>query len=199
MTFEDLVSYVLGETSEELRLRIQRRAAESSTVRETIELIRTVHRTISEDQTFEPSAPALRAARRALSGPTLAERAVRGVRRIVAALEFDSRATPAMAGLRGPATEFQLAFTSEVANVDLDMSPGRSGDGSRWVLRGQVDSEAPAAVRSATLCPIGSPEPVARATLDESGLFKMEVPSGSYELTLEMGQTSLAVGPIQVP
>lgn len=97
----------------------------------------------------------------------------RPTKRLVARLDIDSREPDALVAVRGPLldtpTRVQLAFTTDVANVVLDIAPEAAG---RVTLRGQVlpRRAMPTAFHAAAHGPSG---PVTSRDGDDLGSFTL--------------------------
>ena len=124
----------------------------------------------------------------------LAARASEGVRRLVAALQFDSRYSPALAGFRGVADAVQIAFAAEGCEIDLEVTEGESG---RSAVRGQIDAdECEGWTVTAVAERGGASDPV---PADASGGFRLELEPGVYTLVLSREGTRIEAGPIPLP
>lgn len=143
-----------------------------------------------------PSDDALQAAKRLLrdARPGAMERLSDGLRRLVASLDFDTRLTPAMAGIRGGATAAQVAFSSEAADIDLEIT---QGEGETWMIAGQIDADEEGDW-SITIVDRAS-EGVVREIHARDGAFRVELEAGSYALRLRRGGLEIEVGPLQIP
>lgn len=118
------------------------------------------------------------------------------LKRVVAALVYDSRPRAALAGLRSGASDsFQLSYESELADVDvqLDSLPLDAGDPPRWRMLAQVSPHGDVAVASAVLVHAGTLDPVAEVRADESGLIRIDVSSGRFDLLVAVGADVIVV------
>jgi hypothetical protein len=149
-----------------------------------------------------PDPPAaLRAKLDAAFEPWAAER--RGpniVQRLVASLTFDGFANSAVAGARGgSATDRQLLFGTDIADVAFHVLPGHAGT---MVLDGQVllvDEEAETDADVALISIDGDGFALATVRTDEVGQFRIEgVTAGSYRLSIDLGACQIDIGPFEV-
>ncbi|MBK8915592.1 MAG: hypothetical protein IPM64_13535 [Phycisphaerales bacterium] len=118
------------------------------------------------------------------------------LKRVVAALVYDSRPRAALAGLRSAASEsFQLSFESEHADVDVqfDALPLDAGDPPRWRMLAQVTPRGDAAVESAVLVNAGTLDAVAQAAADETGLIRIDVSGGRFDLLVAVGGNLIVI------
>ena len=106
--------------------------------------------------------------------------------RLFATLVFDSRAQLAMAGYRGSAASYQLAFESEPARVDLQILPQDGNVGDRWRVRGQVSVRDDAEVDAVTLVAEHSDTALATAVPDQAGRFKIDSDAGVFDLRIDL-------------
>ncbi len=148
------------------------------------------------ESSAEPSAEALKSAKRLLreSRPGAMERLSEGLRRLVASLDFDTRLTPAVAGIRGGATAAQVAFSCEVADIDLEITPE---DDESWRIACQIDADEDGdwdvtIVDRAT-------DAAVRTLAAIDGAFRTTLGVGSYSLRLRRGDVEIEVGPLQIP
>jgi hypothetical protein len=114
------------------------------------------------------------------------------LKRIVAALVFDSRAQAALPGVRGRAEAYQLSFESDLADVDLEISPPESPAAAR-TIRGQVAPRTADRPGAAALVPAGTPQPVATVEPDAHGMFTVLAEPGHYELLIRLGDRLLVL------
>jgi hypothetical protein len=108
------------------------------------------------------------------------------VQRLLALLTFDSGAQLGLAGVRSAATqgqERQLIFSSEAAEVALNILPESGGQGMR--LTGQVFPGEGSEGEIYSVQLLREAQEVALTLSDELGEFGFEeVPAGSYELVV---------------
>lgn len=151
-----------------------------------------------------PSAPSV-AVRTALElwrdhAPTAPLAAGGRVRRWIAALTFDSWATPATdAGIRGVATEARhLLFAAAGRDIDLRIAPTTAG----FVVNGQHLGPASKTKNAgpAAWSPLGeSSHAQQRIELTPNGEFCIEgVEPGTYRLELTFGDEDVVLAPIVV-
>lgn len=121
------------------------------------------------------------------------------VRRVVAALRFDSWASaPLAAGVRSlPSDVRHLLFSASGRDVDLRIVPVAN----RFTLSGQVlgpDESGSVELVDEAATALAPSQPRV-ATLDELGAFTLDdVPSGTYQLTLRVGNDDIVLPPIDV-
>jgi hypothetical protein len=112
------------------------------------------------------------------------------VRRLIAVLSFDGRAQPAIAGLRGAAEGYHLAYVSESIEVDLDVAPddraAARGLTDQWSVMGQVAGTGQVGATSIALAEPGTLEPVVETVSDAAGIFTINAPGGTYDLLVSL-------------
>ncbi|MEZ6243104.1 MAG: hypothetical protein R3B57_08685 [Phycisphaerales bacterium] len=193
---ERLVSLALGELEPAAAQEVRRRLEQEPALRETYERLAQGVSFLRAETGAAPSDDALQAAKRLLrdARPGAMERLSDGLRRLVASLDFDTRLTPAMAGIRGGATAAQVAFSSEAADIDLEIT---QGEGETWMIAGQIDADEEGDW-SITIVDRAS-EGVVREIHARDGAFRVELEAGSYALRLRRGGLEIEVGPLQIP
>ncbi len=193
---EQLTSLAHGELDEEAAAALRARIDGEPTLRQSYKSILYAVRFLAAEPESEASASAVSAAKKLLreSRPGLIDRLSDGLRQIVAALDFDSRLTPAVAGIRGAGGTAQVAFSCEGADLDLEISP--SGEDT-WLVEGQIDADE-GGDWTVTIVDAGGSSP--DLSLDANdGAFRTKLPAGSYELLLRRGELEIKVSPVQIP
>lgn len=191
VTYEQLVAFAAGELADEQADRVEAYANRHPQAAATIARYRLAHSTVSADDGVDPPPQAVAEAKAiftSLRKPSRAPSLGDAIAHLVARLTYDSRAEPALAGVRGAATGFQLGYElSEIAaRLELQADVDEVGaDFRRWRLVGQVTSHESAAVRVA-LCRAGSPAPMIEADADERGVFVLKVDPGVYDLHVHL-------------
>ena len=125
INYEQLIAYAAGELPPEQAAHVQAYLAANPKAAEPIALYRQAQSALQADQSAAPPAE-LVAKAKAIFASSPSEPAASWLdqlQQLIAALVFDSRAQPALAGYRGPATTFQLSFECEAANIDLEAEP----------------------------------------------------------------------------
>ena len=114
---------------------------------------------------------------------------------VVAALVFDSRAQPVLAGVRDAGgSAFKLLFESEDTSVDLLCEPER-GD---WRITGQVLSPTPP--RGGWSVSASSGAHRVESEADALGEFRLPaLPPGRYELTVRGAERELLLPDVELP
>lgn len=113
--------------------------------------------------------------------------------RVLARLVFDSRNTVAVAGYRGSADGYQLAYESDTARVDLQILPRHGADVDAWRLRGQVTLHDDAMLGAVSLMQEPCGTLVAAVEPDCHGRFKIDSASGVYNLQFELDEGTRSV------
>ena len=194
VTFEQLVAYASGELTGREVSTVEAYLAVLPAVARTTQRLQEVIQRLRSDDTA-PATPA--AVRRALNLlQTLDEVPTPdwlAPIRLFAKLVFDSRAPLAMAGYRGSAASYQLAFESEPARVDLQILPRDPAVGDRWRVRGQVTVRDGAELGVVTLVAEHTDTAVATAVPDAAGRFKLDSPAGVFDLRIDLDEGTRTV------
>lgn len=193
---ERLVSLALGELDAAEAAALRARVDREPELRATFARLAAAAGFLRDEAGAAPSNEALRRAKRLLreARPSALERLDDGLRRLIAALDFDTRLTPAVAGIRGGAGTAQVAFSSDAADIDLEIAP--SGDGL-WRLVAQIDADEDGdweitVVDRAT-------DVAVQELLARDGAFRIELGAGTYTLRLRRDNLEIEVGPVQIP
>jgi hypothetical protein len=150
--------------------------------------------TLRTDDTQVPSAEAVLRALRTLQ-PHRSEPLADwlGPIRVLARLVFDSRNRPALAGYRGQASSCQVAYESDPARLDLQITPQGEPSHGTWRLRGQVTTPDDAGIDSVALLRHRTSTVVATVVPDDVGRFKLTSGPGVYDLQIELDQGTRTV------
>jgi hypothetical protein len=186
ITIETLIAYVAGELDEQTAARVKAHIRSSASDAERVARLRTVIKTMRADDTLAPPNEPLDRAK-AIFKPSRSS-AWRSLRRqleaVVASLVYDSRAQPALAGYRGAGDVVQLSYESEIADVDLELSPTGAQAGATWLVMGQI---SPHEMRARPVVALLSPSDESfcmEIAPDEHGVFTLQSASGEYELVI---------------
>ena len=191
-THQQLIAYAAGELRGADAQQVEAHLKRDPEAARTVHRYRLARQTVLGDDGVNPPTEVLERAR-LIFDPTLhaADRQSLAdcVGDLIARLIFDSRAQPAMAGLRGPATSFQMTWQlAPDSGMELDLqaeltdTPG----GEQWQLVGQVTSRDPIGPMTVDLCHAGSTASVHSVEADERGSFVLRVEPGPYDLHLHM-------------
>ncbi len=194
VSFEQLVAYVSGELTGREATTVEACLAVLPAVARTTQRLAEVIQRLRADDT--PHAPP-DAVRRVLNLPQSLEEVSApdwlAPVRLFAKLVFDSRAPLAMAGYRGGAASYQLAFDSETARVDLQILPQEGAVGDRWRVRGQITVRDDAELGAVTLMAEHTDTTVATAVPDQAGHFKIDSPPGVFDLRIDFDEGTRSV------
>ena len=134
--------------------------------------------------------------------PAVAERTspLAGLRRLVAAITFDSTAGAGLAGARGAGQAYTLVYSSDVAEVELQVEP-TPGSATRgeWQIMGQItprEETGPEVVRVGLAAPGGEPE--AWVDADEHGYFSLLTTPGRYDILIALPAALLSLPSLDV-
>ena len=192
MSYDRLIAFASGELSGPEAAEVEAYVATDPKAAETVARFRMARATLRADDGADPppevvaKAKAIYDARHfAAAGPSLTEQ----VGRLVARLIYDSRLEPAVAGLRGQTTGFQVTYDLSAGGAELDLQAELAeevGNGHRWRLVGQVASEQSLPATRVALCRAGSLTPVETTTSDERGVFVLRTEPGTFDLHLHL-------------
>jgi anti-sigma factor RsiW len=187
VTFEQIVAYASGELTGREASMVMAYLAVLPECDRTAQRLQEVIQRLRADDTVPGSAAAVRRALTLMQSldevPTTDWLAPI---RFFATLVFDSRAQLAMAGYRGNAASYQLAFESEPARVDLQILPQDGTVGDRWRVRGQVTVRDDAEVGAVTLMAEHTDTALATAVPDQAGRFKIDSDAGIFDLRIDL-------------
>lgn len=197
---EKLVAFALGELGTADTAEFEAHLARTPSDRGLFERVRGVLETLKTDDTAEPDRALVDRVKSRFGEivgqptPGLLER----VKEIIATLVFDSRVAPAIAGFRGAPSGYQLAFSSDVADVDLQVVAPETRGEPIFTIRGQVSSPASGATSPAVLTRPGETAPVATGAVDARGLFCIKTPPGTFDLRFALPDALLTVPSLQI-
>jgi anti-sigma factor RsiW len=203
VTYDELIAFAAGELAAEQAGRVEAYASRHPDAAATIARYRMARSTVRADDGVDPPPQAVAEAKAIYRPPREPSRAPSlgdSIAQLVARLIYDSRAEPALAGIRGGATGFQLEYELPETEARLELQADVDEDGAdarRWRLVGQVTSHEPAAPRVA-LCRAGSPTPMVEADADERGVFVMKVDPGVYDLHVHLSDGVAVVPDIRM-
>ncbi len=198
VTYQQLIAYAAGELPDTEVAQVEAHLARDPSAAETVARFRMARATIQGDDGTDPPPETVIRARgiydlqsSAGPSPSLAEAVVQAIARLV----FDSRAEPALAGLRGQATSFQLTYELfDDAEMELDLHAELDDEADRWRLVGQIAAREPVGSLRVELCRTGSGSVVQAVEGDERGTFVLRVARGAYDLRLHT-RTGVVVVP----
>jgi hypothetical protein len=199
--YEDLIAYAAGDLAGPRADAVRRRVEVDAPSARIVQRFRQVVQTLRNDDSVVPPADVIRRAklifaeRRVAARPGLLDT----LSRIVADLVHDSRPQPAFAGVRGAAAAYQLAFESELADVDLEIERHEASGAKLCRIAGQISvrDEATAA-KSITFTAAGSGEAAATVAPDSHGAFDAEIAPGVYDLTIDMSGKTVVLACVEI-
>ncbi len=190
MDYDALIRYAAGELAGPQAAEVEAWLARDPAAARTVARYRMVQRSLRADES--PSAEAEAAAKaifdrarpaRPRFGQQLAE--------FVARLIFDSRTEPALAGLRGRGSSFQLTYdlagdAADAESAELDLQAEPVPQANSWRVVGQVAGCDQNESMRVDLCRAGSPAPIQTVQGDRRGTFVLSVEPGTYDLHLHL-------------
>ncbi|MDY7109157.1 MAG: hypothetical protein SYC29_11035 [Planctomycetota bacterium] len=199
-TSEQLILYVLGELDEDEAALIADHVTASAATAAYVDRVRRVLETMRTDDSRAPTPAAIRSAVAAFvpsRGP-VALAWLEQARRCVAQLVFDTRAQPALAGFRGGGAGYQLGYDSDEGRVDIRITPEARPARGRFRVRGQITPRQGGDVGSVALVTAGTSNAVTIAIADEHGRFRLDAPSGRYDLVAEVAAGALIAPDLEI-
>lgn len=122
-----------------------------------------------------------------------------GARQVVASALLDTREQVALAGCRGDGDGYQLVLSSEAADIDIQvLSPRGSGAGERWVVLGQIEQEGMEAKGTVFVWRPGEEEVTWETESDEYGIFRLELPAGTFQISVLIGTVAVRLPPLDI-
>lgn len=203
MSHQQLIAYAAGELSGAEAAEVERHLSRSPAAARTVAAYRQASAALSAEDGQDPPPETVRRAKavfdpQALPAgpPGLVDRIAQAVARLV----YDSRLQPAVAGLRGSATSFQLTYELLGARLELEAEiADDSAEEPQWRMVGQITAPAAPPRCTAALRAAGEARLVQTADVDEHGVFVLRAGPGTYDLHLEMPDRVAVVPDIRFP
>jgi anti-sigma factor RsiW len=202
LTPEQIAGYVIGELDPAQRDAVAR-LLENAAARQLVERYRTILAAARADDSLQPPTHLIKRAKALFAAHAPIGQKIRdlmeNLRRVVADLTFDSRPQAALAGLRGAATAYQLGYESEVAEIDLDVTPIPESPAVRR-LTGQVTLRDAAGQRigAVTLVQPGTTTVVAAATPDDHGVLTVTAEAGTYDVLIALPDACVVLPGVEI-
>ncbi len=205
VNYEQLIAYAAGELSPEQAAQVQAYLRANPRAGDPIALYKQAQAAVQTDQSAAPPAELVAKAKAifATSPSELAATWLDHLQQLIADLVFDSRAQPALAGYRGPATTFQLSFECDAANIDLEAEPivgvgATPSEPAQWRIMGQVDWQGASSPAQIAMVDPGTENRVAEAIADEHGMFNLEAPAGRYDVLVQVDDKVVVLRNIEI-
>ena len=205
---EQVIAFANGELTGAAAASVAAHVVGCAACAQTVARYRLVRATVVADARLAPPPATVDRAKAIFRAPrSPAAAPLAALRRVVAQLTFDSRTAfgPALVGARGAeagaAAGYHLAFTSELADVDLQIDPLPDRDEDRWQVLGQVAPAEDAADASSvpvSLTAAGSDAPLVQTATDEVGVFVIDALAGRYDVVLQLANRLLVLAGVQI-
>jgi hypothetical protein len=202
--FEQLAAFALNELDAVEAQAVRTALAASPADAATVERIRLLAATVAEGELQAPPRALVQRVR-ALLQPAAAPVDIGAwldrFGQAIASLVFDSRRGAALAGFRSstaPGTGYQLAFSCDAADVDLQINPPHASGVSEWSVRGQIGTASGPAQATLALLRPEDRHVVAVGTTDPHGMLLLNAPAGSFEAVVKVGETLVRLGVIDI-
>lgn len=189
---EELIALVLGDLDPSQAALLEDRLTRDPEARRLLDHIRALVETLRHDDGVTPPDGLVRTVKDMMAAPAPGRPSLR---ELVATLVFDSLGKVAIPGFRGAASVRTLAFTSEAADIDLQICPTRD---DRHSIRGQVTALEGGTVFEVAITRPGEIGPLALAPVDSRGMFGLESPAGVFDLRVRVGDAVVTLPAISV-
>ena len=193
MDYNTLISYAAGELAGPEAAEVEAWLARDPAAAQVVARYRMVQMSLRQDECPSPEAEARAKAifERARPAPAARPRFAQQLAEFVARLIFDSRAEPALAGLRGRGSSFQLTYAlwgdaADTESAELDLQAEPAPQSNSWRIVGQVAGCEQNEAMRVDLCRSGSPTPIQSVEGDRRGTFVLSVEPGTYDLHLHL-------------
>lgn len=186
--YEELIALAAGELDPAVATDVERRAARDSEAATTLAMLRSSVETLRGDAALFPPLDMLERVRGLFRSNNIEAKPslLDALKRIIGELVYDSRPQLALAGVRGSATAYQLAFECEAADVDIEIEPAAGAEKHGFRVRGQVSPHGDSPAEQVALAKPGTRSVLVSATPDEHGVFELETDGGRFDLLVRM-------------
>ena len=199
---ETLIAYAAGELGGTDAANVKDRLSRDPRASATVARYRLARCTLLADDGADPPVAASATARaifRAAPRTSVGDR----IAKVIATVIFDSRVTPALAGLRGGATSFQMTWSlsgpaGETGDLDLAAEPVDDDPNGSWRVVGQLTTREPLSSLSVAVCRAGSLTPAQTTDGDERGAFMLRLKPGTWDFHLRLPKTTVVVPDIRI-
>lgn len=196
-TYEQLIAFAAGELAADdpaAAAQLQAKLNASPHLARELETVVRVLETMRRDTTVLP--PELLVERavallRAGDHQSPARSPISHAVAVVLELVYDSRQPQAFAGVRGHGDSYHLTFAGDDAEVDLQVSP--TADRPKLRVVGQVTAGNGAGAPRLRLLRRESGETVHTSWPDDTGLFRLTIEPGLYNLEIDMKARALRI------
>lgn len=197
---EKILSLLLGELDQDQAALVQKAVDQSPEFSQRAARMRAILETIRTDDSEAPGAEAARAALRAVCPPESSGKRSNWwetLDRIIAAITFDSRTQPALAGYRGGTQGYQLSYEAPDVDIDVEVRARSEEDESAGgVILGNIAAAGGAG--DVVLLESGSGAPVLHGRADQRGNFRIEAPQGEYEMGIRLAERVVMLSGIRI-
>lgn len=197
---DTIIRFELGELSADEARQVGARLAAEPALAARHGEARALLASLRDAAAERPSNACLRAVRR-IARPNLFDRLTDALGRaadtIHAAIAYDTRLQPALAGMRGAADAAHIAYEADGIDAHLRLA---HTDGPMRRVTGQVLplSGAPARGMAAVASLSDREAPIQLIPLDDAGLFTIDLPVGRYALAARCGGRDLDLGDLEI-
>ena len=201
---EQLISFAMGELDAMEAAAVERRLATDTRAALTLAALTDVIAAL-RSRTVPGPPPALRARVKAafdeLGPPSRPARPAPGwaddEEHLSATTLLDTRGAVALAGFRGATEGYQLVLASDAAEIDIQVRAPRD-PGRPWVVLGQIEQDGSELRGPVFVWRPGEDEVTWEAESDEYGIFRLELPPGTYHMSVLIGSTAVRLPPLEI-
>lgn len=207
INYEKLLAFASGELDKDEAASVRAFVKTNPAATQSIAMYKQAHLLASTDESIAPPEQLIAKAKSIFSSQarTPAISWLDQLQQIIADLVFDSRAEPALAGIRGVGTTFQASYETEQVSVDIEAEPieesiGEYSSQERWRVMGQIDMADSISFIDVAMIPTASSAATEakQTTTDAHGMFSIEVDAGTYDLLLRCGENVVVINKIEI-
>ncbi len=200
ITHERLIAFAAGDLQGSEADEVAAHLATNPDAARTVELYRFTADAAGGDDTIAAPADLVARAKAIFRAETPARRGLaEQVRDVLAHLVYDSRLHPAPT--RATADLVQLAFEAGDVEIDLRAEPRTAGVSGRsdatWRVVGQVLAEDAIGTVAVTVVGAGA-DVVAEVRSDDRALFRLDLPIGTYDLRIAIGDDTIVLNDVRI-
>lgn len=205
--YEKLIAYASGELSGDEAESVSAFLKTNPAAAQTVAMYKQAHLMASTDESIAPPMQLVAKAKSIFSSQVQSPAIswIDQLQQIIVELVFDSRAQPALAGIRGVGTAFQASYETEQVSVDIEAEPieesaSEYSSKEQWRIMGQIDMPESAANVDVAMIPSASTTALEskQTTTDEHGMFTVEVETGTYDLLIRCGDSVVVLKNINI-
>jgi anti-sigma factor RsiW len=198
-SYETIVAYVLGELRRTEAADFESNLATNPALQASVARVRGMLDGLRSDDSVAPPARAVAAAKAIHARFHVPQPSwLQQLARSMADMIFDSRAQPALVGLRGDDETVQLSFDSALATIDLQVESHADESAETLDIMGQVNPRQAVREMQAALVEPVAGVAVGVASMDESGVFRIQTRPGEYDLVIRLDDAAVVLPKLEI-